>query len=143
MRESAAGRPTAAETNQLTELCDYTAFLADHDHTKLYKAAGATAAPAASAPGEKAACPKLSYGMHAGPFDLHWLPSAGTREVEHECQCCFTDSQIAETTAMSCGHRFCNDCWSQVRPASGFSITCTKQTSLVGRSSLSSPKVSV
>ncbi|KAK9862747.1 hypothetical protein WJX84_009224 [Apatococcus fuscideae] len=63
------------------------AFLADHDHAKLYKAAGATSAPVTSA--------------------------AGALENDYECRCCFTESPVAETTAMSCGHRFCNECWSQ------------------------------
>ena len=31
-----------------------------------------------------------------------------------ECSCCFDDSvEFADTTSLNCGHRFCNNCWSQ------------------------------
>ncbi|KAK9856794.1 hypothetical protein WJX84_001675 [Apatococcus fuscideae] len=63
------------------------AYLADHDQNKLYKAAGAAAASVSA--------------------------STESAEEEHECQTCFTGAPLAETTVMSCGHRFCNDCWSQ------------------------------
>ena len=46
------------------------------------------------------------------PYDAMF--AAESAEEEHECQTCFTGAPLAETTVMSCGHRFCNDCWSQV-----------------------------
>ena len=30
-----------------------------------------------------------------------------------ECQCCFCEVDVGKTTAMDCGHAFCNDCWRQ------------------------------
>uniref|UniRef100_A0A7S4GEC2 RBR-type E3 ubiquitin transferase n=2 Tax=Eutreptiella gymnastica TaxID=73025 RepID=A0A7S4GEC2_9EUGL len=37
--------------------------------------------------------------------------SSCVQETAFECQCCFEDVEFVDSTALDCGHRFCNECW--------------------------------
>lgn len=44
-------------------------------------------------------------------FDPEWPPASPPKAVKMECPCCLETVDAKNTSALSCGHRFCSDCW--------------------------------